>query len=368
MSINWLEKYRLTIKRPIGARKSFDIILDTKSPTERTQVSIRKIPKFSKQAESLAALNLSLKSQLLSENDVEVSIKNKVIPEIEKILGVKHDALADSVIGQANEKVLKAFLTDQYANRKIVDKQRLVNAFEYALKVLDNHSLASVDLKTLQRHWDKKLTGTAHRRYGRCINTLMKFLGRDIKLQLERNSHRDMRYPSLDEVIQICAYFPDDKNLRNLIMTMFCTGTREGETFALTTKSLRANTNVYVDAQIDRNLVRREIKNRNKHNALIIPEGLAAIKEWSALPQAEKNEYRFLVSHRIAEASLKVLERRLSSHDMRHGYSVHLLDKGIPLDRLAQFLGDTLEVTQKHYASFIASDYAIQSLSKLLKV
>ena len=370
MSMNWQNKYRLTIKRPSGAAKSFDIILDIKGPEgNRTQKSIKTEPRYTEQIEALASLNRAFKKGSLSALDVEVDIKTNILPAIEKILFKGRTVIRDTVIRKANGGILDDLWSERYAHRKIIDKQRTRNTFEFALDCLNDESLSTVTQAALQKLWDtheKLQQGTAHRRYGRAINSLMKYIGRPIRLQLEHNAHREMRYPTLEELFRLSDYF-EDRKLKALVVTMFCTGVREGEAFALSTKSLRSNSNVYIEAQIDRNLDRRQVKNRNKHAAVIIPEGLDLIKEWLALPQDEKNEFRFLVSRRISEAAEATLDRRLSSHDMRHGYAVHLLDKGVPIDRLAQFLGDTPDVTMKHYASFIASDFAIASVAELLK-
>ena len=250
MSDNWLTKYRLTIKRPKAARKSFDIIVDAKSPNSRSQDSIKKIPKFHSQSEALNTLNVNLQKGLVTENDVEVNIKAEILPTIEKVLKIGKSAIHDAVINEANQKVVNAYLKEKYSSKRIIDKNRAVHAFNYAIKILEKHSLLSTDEKTLQNWWDSKLSGTAHRRYGRCLNSLMKYLGRDFKIQLDKNSHYEMRYGSLDEVLKIAKYY-DDVNLQNLIVTMFCIGTREGETFAITEKSLRASTYTLVFALND---------------------------------------------------------------------------------------------------------------------
>lgn len=366
MSMSWQESYRFSIKRPDKFRRSFDIIEDRKSPSERVQTSIKKVTKYSGQAAALESLNANFQKGILSELEVEVTIRDVIKPQLEQMVNRASRAQTESTVMAANMRIFNAFWSDRYENnRRVIDRTRVRNQFLYALRKLEPLSLSGCEEKELQRHWDQVLTGTAHRRYGRAINTLLRFLGRPTKLILERNDDIAIEYITADELKKLTFHIIDP-DLSDAVTTLFSTGVRTGELFALTRRNLKNTKALYVDQQIDRQGVRRATKNRRKHDTIVLDSGLEAILRWLDLDFERKMELRHSISHRLAEISEKILGRRITPHHLRHSYAILLLEKGVPLDRVAQLLGDTVEVTQKHYTGFVVTDHAINSLHKLI--
>lgn len=366
MSSNWQKSYRFNIKRPDSVRRSFDIIEDVKAPEERTQTSIKKIPKYKAQADALTSLNTQLKAGKLTEEQAYLIIHSEIKAQLEAIVSRFSDVQKEVVISDVNMQAFKSYWADKYEhNKKLVDRKRVRDQFAYALRTLEPLSLTACEEKELQRHWDKKLSGTAHRRYGRAVNALLAHMGRNIKLELERNDEAVIEYITAQE-LSMLVMGCQEQILADAIMTLFCSGVRTGELFALIPRSLKGNAALYIDQQIDRQGVRRFTKNHKKHDALLISLDLERIKRWLAYSHEEKMVLRHVISHRLGELSEKVLGRRVSPHDLRHSYAIYLLEKGVPTDRVAQFLGDTVEVTQKHYTGFVVTDHALSSLNQLV--
>lgn len=357
--------YRFAIKRPEHqSRRTFDIVCDKKSPNKRVQKSIKKLPEFASEATALRQLNESLdpknpSSILLADKSVDV-----IVAGLHAKINTLADAVKDSIIGEANFKLFSSYWAKHYSARRLADKERTYNAFIYALRTLEPHSLAGSTQMDLQRHFDKKLKGTAHRRYVRCINSLLKFQGREFQLQVEHLDQPAVRFVTFDQFKSVLPTVEDPK-LKLLIATLYAVGCRTSEAFALTPQSFRGPEVVFISHQIDRKLVRRLPKNRVQHDALIILEFEKELREWCALSQKEKNELRLSCAFEIPKV-FKKAGHKITAHDLRHSYANHLLEMGVPIDRLAQFIGDSIPVAQKHYLGWTVADSAIQSLSRLL--
>lgn len=366
MSSNWQKSYRFNIKRPDSVRRSFDIIEDVKGSEERSQTSIKKIPKYQGQVDALNSLNAQLKAGTLNEDQAYLIIQKEIKPQLEAIVSRFSDVQKEVVISDVNMQAFKSYWADKYEhNKKLVDRKRVRDQFSYALRTLEPLSLLACDEKELQRHWDKKLSGTAHRRYGRAVNALLSHMGRNIQLELERNDETVIEYITAEE-LSMLVLACQEQILADAIVTLFCSGVRTGELFALLPRSLKGNAALYIDQQIDRRGVRRFTKNHKKHDALIVALDMDRVQRWLRYEHDEKMVLRHVISHRLGDLSEKVLGRRISPHDLRHSYAIYLLEKGVPLDRVAQFLGDTVEVTQKHYTGFVVTDHALSSLNRLV--
>jgi integrase len=357
--------YRFAIRRPGSQRRTFDIVCDKKAGKARSQKSIKLLPEFTQEAATLKAINSRLKP-----NAASILASEKAIETIVKELYVKINTLSDSlkttIINESNLRVLNSFWRDKYETRRVVDKERTRNAFEYALRTLEPLSLEGSSQVELQKHMDKKLAGTAHKRYSGCINTLLAYLGRGIALQVAEVEQPDVQFLSIEKFNSVLAGVQDRK-LKLLMATLFATGCRTGEAFALTSSSFKSDGVIFISHQIDRKLVRRKTKNGVKHDALIVHDYLNELKEWCALDQDEKNEIRHSCAKDIPK-ELRRAGKRLTAHNLRHSHVHCLMDNGVPLDRVAQLIGDSLPVVEKHYRGWIVGDGALAGLVDLMKL
>lgn len=356
-----LSTYRFAIKRPFGKRKTYDIVCDKKNSIERVQKTIKKIEDFKEEAAALDVLNNRISKMREVQIEAELSI---IIQNLKNKVNNLKDSIKDSYIEDSNMNLFKQFWKDKYSQRKIIDKNRAYNSFIYSLRILGSISIQSANQENLQKVFDKKLKGTAHRRYARCTNALLKYSGRDFQLQVEPLSQPEVRFISIESFKVVLESIEDEK-VKWLTATLFACGCRTSEAFALNSSSLKGDISVYISHQIDRKLNRRETKNRIKHDALIIRDFIHYVNKWISLSQEEKNTIRISCAKDIPSI-FRNHKVNITAHDLRHSYANHLILKGIPLDRVAQFLGDSIEVCERHYRGWIVEDKVLKDLSNIL--
>ena len=79
---------------------------------------------------------------------------------------------------------------------------------------------------------------------------------------------------------------------------------------------------------------------------------------WLLAPENEKwpgelvNSKRYDASKVMRKLAKKVGVRKLTPHMLRHSFATHLAMKGVALAEIAGLLGDTLRVTEEHYAGY----------------
>jgi integrase len=167
--------------------------------------------------------------------------------------------------------------------------------------------------------------------------------------------------------LQLILPHIQNENIRALAVVLFCTGCRLGEAFMFKARDLKANSSLFVNRQLDRKLAVREVKNRKPHQTILLDEGREAFLKWSSI--VDKESYRKRVQHPIINAAKKAFkdkERQISPHDLRHSYAVHMLGLGVPLDRVAKLLGDSVKTTEDYYAGFVMSSNEIDFVREII--
>ena len=69
-------------------------------------------------------------------------------------------------------------------------------------------------------------------------------------------------------------------------------------------------------------------------------------------PPETKNSKRYDAKKSLAGVAKRVKVEKLTFHMLRHSFATHLAMKGVPLAEIAGLLGDSLAVTENHYAGF----------------
>jgi len=69
-------------------------------------------------------------------------------------------------------------------------------------------------------------------------------------------------------------------------------------------------------------------------------------------PGESKNSKRYDAKKALAGVAKRVKVKKLNYHILRHSFATHLAMKGVPLAEIAGLLGDSLKVTEDHYAGF----------------
>lgn len=358
-----LYRYRFSIKKPKGDRKTFTIFCDKKNAEDRVQKSISKFKEFASETVALDNINDQFVSGKIDRAAALVLVE-QIVKGLKTRVNTFKDAQAQVIISDNNLQLFNEFWNDVYSDRRLKDRQRTYNTFLYTLRTLEPHSLLGTDKETLRRHFDKKLKGNAHRRYTVYLNMLLTYFKRDFTLSVDKAPSVQINFIDIDDfrkVIQKCT----DEKLKLLIATLFCTGCRTGEAFALNKTSIKSDQAVFISHQIDRNLIRREIKNDRPHEAIVITEFLDELKKWCSLSQQEKNEIRHTCAHDIPNF-FRSQSFNITAHELRHSYVNFLAGRGLSLDDIADCLGDTHAVVEKHYRGWIMGNKRISHLSELV--
>ncbi len=141
---------------------------------------------------------------------------------------------------------------------------------------------------------------------------------------------------------------------------------RAGELFGLLPNHIRVD-HIEVSSQIDVNRMRRAVKNRKPRKLYVLPGFESRVKKWAELPIEERLKFRKRsIAKYTRRASRKALGREITFHCLRHSYGVFLVSKGVGLTHVAQFIGDTLKVTERYYSGHVSTPESIQLVKTIL--
>ena len=96
--------------------------------------------------------------------------------------------------------------------------------------------------------------------------------------------------------------------------------------------------------------------------ALILPGNY-----WAAIEN--KEEWRKCCQHPLINAARAVFKdpkKQISPHSLRHSYCIHLIDRGVSLDKVAKLIGDSIKTTEEYYTGFIVSDNEVDIVKKVI--
>jgi integrase len=147
-----------------------------------------------------------------------------------------------------NQKVLADFVAERIEDRKIVNPKGHEQDFTRAVLVIDreNLSLKTATRKELQKAVNKIDRNNIHRRVCSRLNSLLSFIGRRERLEAAEYNEvptifTESEFINLVENLEVPAEFSEFKEeIKNLFCTLFYTGLRIGEAFALSEKRQKA--------------------------------------------------------------------------------------------------------------------------------
>jgi integrase len=349
------------VKKPDSSRRTFQIV-----PYE--WANGKKVYSRPLEDASLAALNKSLRAGTLTEAQALLEIKTRLLPELRRRLGVPERVLAEAQVSENNLKVFKQFWSEEYRRAKLEYPPTVKHEFIAALRILEPLSLHTCTADELQDHWDKKESGTRHKRYGNRVNQLLRFLKRGFELRTDRAVTPPLKWVTWLELEQILEHVQDEQ-LRDLYRSLYGTGARLGEMLALEEDDVRANGTVYICKQIDRDKrLKPYTKNKKSHDTLILREALPAVKRWAKVPN--KAALRSRCQKPLIEAALKTFPsnptKQISPHKLRSSYVKQMLTLGVPLHRIALFLGDLVSTLETSYRQWVVSDAEIDFVKEIM--
>lgn len=265
-----------------------------------------------------------------------------------------------TVHNSANRDLLSKYWDEEYSYRDIVDRESSLNDLKRAVDAVGELSLYSATREQLQA----KIAAQVHqRRIAGRLNSLLKFINRDVRLRKNKLKRRPVSFLSLPDFQKLIFHIPI-LNIRLLIEAAFYSGLRAGELFAVTPNLVR-ETFIQVNGQMDRAGVFRETKTRTIRKAFIIPEGRNAVLAWAEVKNKRKFrnvELSTLVRKACKSAFPEDSSKYVTFHDLRHSYATHLISKGVSLDLISQSLGNSISVCQDYYSGFVLSDDSVASI------
>lgn len=348
-----------TIKKPTHGRRTFAI---HKKIYRKNQSPLQPQVKD----ERLDSINKQFLDEILTFEQAHIHVK-KLVETIKSEHGLsKQRANIRDQILRANRKVFEKFWEAHYLGRDIVSPQTAEQEFLVALKAIDPLPLASASRTDLQKKVDSAFTNVQHKRYTGRINALLKYLSRPFILHRKRRPTQAVIYVLFDELLKILENV-EAPELKALYITLFGTGMRLGEAFMIGPRSLKPNGSIYVDKQLTKDLKITGLKNSKAHHTILLDFCKAGYEAWAAVE--DKESWRKRCQHPLINAARKTFKdqaRQISPHSLRHSFCIHLLGKGVPIDKVAKLIGDTVKTTEEFYAGFVMTNDEVDFVKKTI--
>lgn len=349
------------LKKPDSKRRTFQLLPYSRANGKKIYASPVDTPE-------LAALNESLRQGTLTAAQCELEIKTKILPELKRRIGVKDKAQGESQVSENNLKVFKAFWTKEYRRKKLERPSTAYDEFITALRYFEPLSLHAADVDEIQDHWDKKLKGSRNKKYGNRINQLLTYLNRGFSIVTDRAVTPPLKWVTYDELQKILERV-NNPVLRDLYEALYGTGARIGELFVISPEDVRDNGTIYISRQMTPTAeLKPYTKNKKSHDTLILPEALPALKRWAAVK--DKASYRKRAAHPLTEAAVATFpadrEKQISPHKLRHSYVKQMMTLGVPIDRIALYLGDRISTIETTYRQWTVNDSEIDYVKSIM--
>ncbi len=322
--------------------------------------------------ETLPNIDLDSLNKAYAQNKVTLIESTKQAKSILKQLKVSQniqDGLED-VFNSENEKILKLFLEDYFKRKRfLVDKDSARYKFERAVKAVGKMSLyTSSEEDLLSCILELDFDENKKRDIVAKLNSILKFLKRDVVIPSPPKVVNEVLFLTENEVLKVSEHLKDE-TLKHLCLLSFYSGLRIGECLAVKESSLKSEGIILIEHQIDKAGKKRLPKNRKQRKAFLIENGLESFNYWI------KHKEEFEASRNIINKRFRVACRRVFKskdkhckwHDLRHSYAVHLIGKGIPIQLVAQSMGNSIKVCEEYYSGFILTDIGINTIKSLLK-
>ena len=192
----------------------------------------------------------------------------------------------------------------------------------------------------------------------RAVNEMLKYCRRPFSLY---NPVPDR--PDEIAFIRITDFLERTKNMRKdyrtILGALFASGCRWSE---LPVAAL-GDGQVTVSRQLKPGPTLGPTKNKKSRAAPILPPLQRFVDEYRRMEREERYSACLSNHKRIYYACKKALGVRL--HDLRHSYCVEWGAKGCSTADLAQYIGDTEEVTERHYRNYcLTSDAVTRALKR----
>lgn len=282
-----------------------------------------------------------------------------------------------------NEKLFHIFWEDRYLHRPILSIESAKNDYKRVL----NHLGEEISLLTSSRDVIQEFVNTLYpdcpnklRALVANLNTLLKYANRDFRIFSPKREHLRIKHITLSDLHKILPkiniaskILPPELStqaFRLFVQTGFFTGARTGEILAIREEDIHDSW-IYIREQLDRKLRTRRTKTNRKRKTVLIPEGVDVVREFAALPEDVKNWLRLAKnSEKLQLACIDAglgVNKQIKFHGLRASYCLHLLNKGIPPNIIADSIGDRISTFEQHYKDYIIEEARILDTFNKLK-
>ena len=351
-----------------------------------------------KKAETITNDRIKAINQEWESSKQTETIRDELLRRVKEIRAEVHrsqqikDGKVRLVKHTDNQRILNDFIAERIEDRKIVNPKGHEHDFTRAMLVIDraNLSLKTASRKELQKAVDKIDRNNIHRRVCSRLNSLLGFIGRRERLEAAEYTEtptifNEDEFLNLVQNIRTPEGFENYKeDIQNLFFTLFYTGMRLGEAFALfgkrqTDPKTGRKLNYLDDTQIA--LYSQMLKDSKKISstktgkervAYVIQNHFSKIKAWADLDRATKEKLRDIEFSCLIKKSGRLTfpkdteKQNLKTHDCRHSYAVHLLNAGVSISLIAKSLGNSVLVCEKYYLGYALQEEGIQMIHQMM--
>lgn len=329
--------------------------------------------------------------QTETKRDELLRLVKEIRAEVHKSQQIK-DGKVRLIKHTDNQKILADFVAERIEDRKIVNPRGHEQDFTRAILVIDreNLSLKTASRKELQKAVNKIDRNNIHRRVCSRINSLLSFIGRRERLEAAEYTETPTIFTESDflnmvENIEPPTEFLDQKeNIKNLFFTLFYTGMRIGEAFALFSKrqadsktgrklNFLDGTQIAIYSQMLKDSKKfSSTKTGKERVAYVIQNHFYRIQAWADLDKATKEKLRKIEYSNVIKKAGRLTfpnsseKQNLKAHDCRHSYAVHLLNSGVSISLIAKSLGNSVLVCEKYYLGYALQEEGIQMIHQMM--
>lgn len=337
------------VKSPDKFRRSFSIYKQDVLPSGATK-------NITIQSPDVQSINYQFKKQQITFAEA----KRQVELVRNRLAGKTPD-----IFNASNERLLDGIMEDYFKERPfIIDKASTLHKFKRAVKAIGKLSLLSITAEeclqcVLAVEGNEQQREVAHK-----LNSIFKRLKREIIVPVPPKEFLEVKYLNEAEIEKLAAS-DSTTPLVHAIILAFYSGLRIGEQRAIKVNDLlKGEKTLMVNKQLDLKNKIRPPKNRKKRIAYLHEDGLAAFKAFVNGPKFTHKQ----LNVEFQKLCSKVLGRTdLHWHDLRHSYAIHMLSAGVPIQLVAQSMGNSVRVCEERYAGFVMAEQGIETINRILK-
>ncbi len=347
------------LKSPGKTARSFAVIGFEEAEGKRQNFTVKD--------ERVVALNLAFKDGTLSLERAREEGR-EIVRDLYRKLGSPSQSLRRAGLLSDNQKVFERFWEEVYEGKELQDASSARYDYLRALKALGATSILTATKTELAKVIRKNAKNVSQqRRIVDRLNTLLKHLGRELRLEKPEEELKEIKHLTLED-LQSLLKLEEDPGYRDFYATLFATGLRLGESMAVLPQVVFEG-KLHVGSQIT-SAGKKKLPKRRKTGEVVIISGFDdAVHRWAGM--SGKQSYRHNINRRLKRLCRtlwpKDPSKHISVHGFRHSHAIHLLTLGVPMEMVAKNLRNRIEVCQKHYAGYAHTPSTLQALMELLK-